>query len=302
MKHLIHQFAATLGRKTRFGVSKKADRRRSGQHRPDAIYSYSTFQSYLAACKCFCAWVSLCFPEVETMEEAKGYVPAYLYECAEGGLSAWTVSLYAAALAKAYGCASTEWGVSLQRRREDIKRSRLPAARDCGFSEKNNKGLAALCRGVGVRREDLEFNVEACDFFEHKGFWWLHVPSGKGGRERWSVVLPEYAEEIMRIVAEAKASRGPHGKLFASIPSHADIHGYRRKYAQRLYALCAEDPLFCAYLQELLGAHPKAKSKVYHGRGTAKGESWNRAALAVVSVSMGHGPDRATTVVNHYLR
>ena len=302
MKSLYKQFSAALGKKTKYGQSKMDDRKRAQMKNTASIYSYKTFQAYLAACKRFCAWLAAVYPDVMTMDEAVDYVPDYLWQCREDGLSAWTVSLYASALAKAYGCQSTDWGVSVERRREDIKRSRLPAARDYGFSEANNRDFVTFCRGTGVRREDLEYNVAAGNFAHRDGFYWMRVLAGKGGRARWAIVLPDLSKEVERIVDEAEDARGPQGRLFARVPTHADIHGYRRDYAQRLYAYCAENPLFCAHLQDILQAYPKAKSEEYYGRGIAHGAVWNRQALAVVSACLGHGPDRAETVVNHYLR
>ncbi|MBQ9199846.1 MAG: hypothetical protein IJ141_06660 [Lachnospiraceae bacterium] len=72
-------------------------------------------------------------------------------------LSAYTLKLDAAALAKLYQCPTEEFGVELPpRRRENITRSRGHAVRDDSFSLSNNAEIVNYCRGTGLRRQELK--------------------------------------------------------------------------------------------------------------------------------------------------
>lgn len=56
---------------------------------------------------------------------------------------------------------------------------------------------------------------------------------GKGGRIRDVPVLHGY-EKIVTEATEGAIGRG-ESKVWANIPGHMDVHGYRREYAQSMY-------------------------------------------------------------------
>lgn len=142
------------------GVS-KSEMKKKGLTK-NMIFSYSTYKTYRKHCNYFVGYVRTYHPECTTLSAARKYMNEWLQKRVElfrnGELSAWTVQLEAKALGKLYGIekGDLDYFEPPQRRRQDIKRSRVDAVRDKKFSETNNDALIKFCKGTGARRGALE--------------------------------------------------------------------------------------------------------------------------------------------------
>lgn len=278
-KSLIFQFMEILIEMQAFGESKHQDKI-NNNGKPDLlrIYSYSTFTVYKFAVIRFANRVRTDYG-CKTPTEARPYVAAYLQSRIDAGLSAWTIHLEASALAKVYHCSYLDFGVALpQRLRRDIRRNLSTS-----WSRAERYALlVAVCKSIGLRRHELrKLRVEDVVVYSDTDIW-VYVRQGKGGRRRWVRALDD---SIVR--ARDLALAEGREKVFASIPSDAPTHGYRRVYAQRLYAIVARDV-------STLG-----RQEVYRCRAEMTGVVFDRRAMQIVSQNLGH--NRLGVVVT-YLR
>lgn len=246
-KSIFDEVKDTLGSQLAIGQNKHQDKNNGDTD--DKIYSWNTFRSYQKHSFEFVNWAR----DVEKnphITEQLGHKPrnlkeirSFVGEWIEGeisrGMSAPTVHLKAAALAKLYRCSSMDFGVKLpERHRADITRSRSDAKRDDHFSEENNVDLVTFCKCTGLRRSELML-IRGEDLSIGKdGNLYLTITRGtKGGRPRISKLCGS-SEELERIktICEEKGKR----KLFPYVPE-ADIHGYRSVYCCRIYKAAARN-------------------------------------------------------------
>ena len=272
---LVKQVSDVLESGQRFGQSKFAAKK-DGTY-TGGIYSFSTFRSYQKHCIAFAKW---CREQhrCNTLADCRPYVDEYLQSRSD--LSPYTIKLDAAALAKLYGCSSTDFVPTQPRLRADITRSRGEAVRDRHFSEAKNAPLVAFCRAVGLRRHELEA-LHGEDWKEEDGALYVHVRSGKGGKERFARVIGDADAIKAQMLCAGK------GKVFPHIPSAADIHGYRRAYATAYYRMIARP------------TETLKPSERYVCRKDKSGIVYDRKAMLEVSQSLGH--NRIDVIAGHYL-
>jgi len=305
---IIYQVLARLDELKRFGESKHLAKlqerercRETGERynpaRVDGIYSYATYTAYKKHCLDFANWARE-KKGAKTLEQAREYVRTYLERHIQEGRSAWTVRLKASALAKLYNCSSSDFGIELpKRKREDIHRSRGEKVRDRDFSEEKNRDIVDFCRGTGLRRKELA-RLEARDIIERDGVVYVHVRQGKGGRERVARVAEEYKEHVLQI--RERAEKEGHERVFERIPSHMDVHGYRREYAANRYREIERDPEQYERARERWEEYKRERG--YEGPDTYRrrdGREFDRAILLEVSRDMGH--NRVDVIARHYL-
>ena len=259
-KSLIQQVKERLDAKLAIGESKYAAKR-EGTY-TNYIFSWETYRSYLKHCCYFVKWC-----REQPVDPTIGHKPRILDECRmfaerwvqstmDRGLSAYTVKLEVAALAKLYGCKSGDFDVETPaRRRSDIKRSRGDAARDKHFSVSKNSELITFCKCTGLRRAELA-QIRGTDLIEQEGKLCLDIKCGtKGGRLRISPVVGsvEEVETVKRLCAQAG-----EGKVFPKPSENADIHSFRAAYATKIYNQHKRD--YSEYKNERLIIY---KNKVY---------------------------------------
>ncbi len=288
---LVYQVKRRLEEQARFGESKHQAKQRAKREaeqrgekwnpsQVEGIYSFETMRTYMRQGAHFVKWVRERHPEVKWLEDARRYIPEYLSQYQ----SAWTVRTKANALAKIYGCKSTELGVQLPKRDlHAIKRSRRPAKRDVSFSETRNKDLVDFCRGTGLRRKELQALRPEDVYQAANGRVFVHVRSGKGGRTREVPVLLKYQDRVWEIAQRAKANNLP--RVFPTVPLGADIHSYRREYAQATY-------------METVERLPSNVTKEYYN--TKDGLHFERHAMKFVTKALGH--NRLEVAARNYLR
>lgn len=252
--------------------------------RVEGIYSFETYRSYKEWCLKFVEWVRN-EKGVKTLEAAREYVKEYLEKSIKKGNSAWTVRLQACALAKLYGCRSTDFGVKMPvRRKEDIRRSRGPKVRDKSFSEEKNKDLIDFCKGTGLIRREL-IDVRPQDIVKIGDEVYVRVRRGKGGKERVVRVLGQYREHVLEMCNRAK-QEGKE-KIFEHIPGRADIYGYRREYAKARYREIENSPEKLEQAKKLWAEYKKARNCRYDEHVCRNGQTFNKAILLEISHDLG---------------
>lgn len=186
-------------------------------------------------------------------------------------MSAWTVRAEAAALAKLFQCAMSDFGVKLpKRRRGDVKQHRRNSCIGHYDSRKHHL-LEAFCRACGLRRHEVAKLRPSDVYRSTRGNVIVHVRQGKGGKERFVIALNDLPLEL----AEQAAARGDK-LIFPHIPKYAPIHTWRRAYAQDLYQRLARP------VEEI------PRQEQYICRGERAGIIYDKRAMQAVSKMLGH--------------
>lgn len=296
------QIQKSLDQRLAVGQSKHIDKRmidkESGRRlSDDRIYSWNTYRAYMQHANYFTQWIEKNHPEIKTLEKARPYVNDWLTFRIDQGLSAYTIKLDAAALAKVYGCSTKDFIKTPERTRSNITRSRGDKVRDKHFSEKNNKDIVTFCRCTGLRRSELQ-KVRGDQLINnHNGTYSIQVISGKGGRDRRAPVTgsPEEVQTVVRIMTAAG-----NNKAWSKVHNALDVHALRAEYAMRVYKEYAR-PIESLKGKVIPDPDHKGKyvSAVYRCRGEYKGLYFDRAALLEASKALGH--NRVSVVAEHYL-
>lgn len=334
-KSLIQQVKENLDSKLAIGESKFVAKR-DGTY-TQYIYSWDTYRSYLKHCCYFVRWCKAqpIDPSLghkpRTIEECRTFAEKWVQSTMDRGLSAYTVKLELSALAKLYGCKTTDFAiVTPPRKRQNIKRSRGVAVRDKHFSEENNRELITFCKCTGLRRAEFA-QIRGTDLVVHDGRLCLDIKCGtKGGRHRISPVVgsEEEVETVKRICAEAGAN-----KICPKPSENADIHSYRAEYATRIYNACKrelnefQNERLIVYKNKVVDSYITSNGRrdvkrfarlytakdgrkhmlpgchdvscAYYCRSDLKGVCYDRRALFEASYALGH--NRETVVAEHYL-
>lgn len=334
-KSLIQQVKETLDSKLAIGNSKYQAKRNNTY--TQCIYSWETYRSYLKHCCHFVRWCKeqpvndVPGHKPRTIEECRAFVERWIQYEIDRDLSAHTIKLEASALAKLYGCRTTDFNVKTPaRRRKNITRSRGVAARDKNFSIENHKELITFCRCTGLRRAELK-QIRGTDLIVQDGQLCLDIRRGtKGGRPRVSPIVG--SEEEIKIVKKLCMEAG-NKKVFPNPSNDADIHSFRADYAKKVYGLYAreygkfknerlivfknrvvdsyttkngrrDENKFHYLYTDLDGRKPmlpgyKDVSAAYYCRDDLKGTVYDRRALFAASRALGH--NREQVVASNYL-
>lgn len=247
----------------------------------DRIYSvntYSTYEKHNNYFFDFCKSNYAC----KTLEECRSHADEWLQRRIAEGKSAYTIATEKAALCKLYGEPASHFIETPDRERKDITRSRNDVKRDYGFSLKNNAELIRFCQGTGLRRSELTTLRGTQLKIDEKGNATLAI-RGKGGRYREAPVVGPFKEEIVSRCLNAK-----DGLVWARIPSHMDVHGYRSDYATFIYRSAARP------IDDL------SREDKYACRGDRKGTVMDKQAMLEASRALGH--NRLEVVAGHYIR
>lgn len=272
-KSLTKQVQETLQSMMAIGQSRKAAKQSKTAY--EHIYSTATYKTYLKQGIAFTDWCKASHG-CKTLDECKAYAQEYIDECKERGDSAYSIKTYAAALRKIY----MDKGMALETPKRDhraIKRSRGEKMSDEHFSEAKNADLISFCKGTGLRRRELETITGKS--LQEDGT--IRV-QGKGGKWRNVTITGPDAEAIRERIKAAGDN-----KVFGPVHTNADIHSYRREYAQSLYNERARD------------TEDLPHNEIYYTRdGTHR--RYDKAALLYVSQQLGHNRESVTAV--HYVR
>jgi len=250
------------------------------------IHSFKTRQVYQEHSIRFGKWARAThgvkqFAELEA--RADELASAYLRKSLEEQKSAFTLQTIRAALRMLFGNRQLAEGVELPKRlRKNITRSRGPKKHDRQFQPKNWPDLLNFLEATGLRRDEVKMlkvgDIRQQDP-EYDGQTTVKVRSGKGGKERVVVVALDQAPAVLKLIE----GREPNERVFPRIPSHLDVHSYRRDFAQDRYLRNAPD-------HDLPPTEKKRLSP----------KDYDRAAAREVTRSLGH--NRHSIILNNYIR
>lgn len=307
-KHLVKDKLISL---QRYGQSRHKAKeelakeyRDKGQNKPfekavEGIYSFNTYKAYLKHAYHFVEWCinnKGCKTYGKSLEDLRQYAPEYLQAREAEGKSLYSLKSEKSALGKIFG-GEIPYKFAEKRQIKNITRSRGEAVRDTHFNPEKNQDLVTIAKATGGRREDISKLTPKSFITDHKGRLWVIFTQSKGGRDRLSPVLPQYTEAVKAII-KGKSDNEP---IFNHINTNADIHSYRREYAQTLYNTVVNDH---DYRDDLMGMYPtrkeKAKGDYYYSHTKDLPFKGCRDDIYIVTQALGH--NRLEVTVNHYLK
>lgn len=280
-KSLVRQGMEKLLGMAAFGDSKFEDKKVNGGFPArEKIYSSVTMDNYIDYVSRFLRWAQETH-SCRYLEEALPYVGEFLEQRIQTQ-SAWTVRAEAAGIAKLFQVSMNDFGVELPKRsRDDIEQHR--GEKWLGhFSPERNKDLVAFCLATGLRRHEVE-KSSPDDVWEEDGQVFVQTV-GKGGKFR----IVKALNNVPQRIAEAAAAAG-QDLIFEHVPKYAPVHEYRAQFAKKLYEMVARP------VEEI------PREEQYICRGKKRGIVYDKNALSVVSVALGHGIGRLDVVADNYL-
>ncbi len=253
-KSLKQQVRDMLYNQCRFGESKhkakqqekvkcKASGERWNPSKVPGVFSGGSMQTYIKQSKYFAEWLMKNHPDIKDINTAKKFVNEYLVYRINREETADSLNTYRSTLRKLYQDDKLAGDIKFPRRLQDeISRSRGPKVSDKEFSEERNQDFVKFCKATGCRRSEIKI-LQIKDVLVIDGKVYITVYNKKhreefkrfgpkGGRQRLVSVLGKYNDFVIKLIE----GRDPEELIFKSIPSHADVHGYRREYAQDRYA------------------------------------------------------------------
>ena len=269
-KSTNYQVKGILSKLVRFGVSRKDVKREFGGKSP-FIHSFDSYKTYTRLAMAFAKWAKETHGERD-VTKMRCYVREYLEYITAKNLSVFTIRTHAQALAKLYGCSSTDFGFAfVPRTRAVIKRSRGEVK---GFNEERYGYITDFIDATGLRRHEV-LGLRRREIYYCDGVLYVFVRQGKGGRQREVPVLRSDEKTVLNIKDRAL---GDDEKLFkkSDIPKNAPCHAHRAKFAAIRYGLCARP------IEEV------PKKERYYCRKDQRGTVMDRLAMKQVSGLLGH--------------
>ena len=273
--------------KSMYEAGKGQDRHKDKQSGDDVgkIYSTRTYQTYRQQGNQFAVFAKK--QGCKSLDQARKVVPDYVQSLIDSGKSGYSVRTAASAIGKIYGVDYGSFGVQIpERRRNEITNNRgVSKAVERGHVSKEMvEKYGAILRCIGLRRSEALL-ARGTDLIKKDGTFYIHVPRGKGGKERTAIIQGTTAE-IEAVVQKFKEAGKGH-VWQAGIPKDVPVHRFRAEYAARVYKAAAR-PV------EALRGHDR-----YICRNDMAGVIYDRQALCYVSKQLGH--NRETVVAVNYL-
>lgn len=270
-KSIVRQITEIYLSLAAFGDSKHMDKlSNGGQPAKDKIYSSVTMDNYIDAGVRFVKWAKA-EHGCRTVAEARAYTGDYLRYRMEKGCSPWTIRRDAAAIAKAYGCKTSQLGAELPKRRRSAVTQHRNGSWKGHFDAERHKDLMALGRSCGLRRHEMAALKPEDVRCMPDGRVLVHVAQGKGGKERFVVAL----DDIPLHLAEKAKAEG-RSTVIAHIPKYAPIHELRAEFAQSLYKKLARP------------VETLPRREQYVCRKDLSGAVFDKRAMSAVSTALGH--------------
>jgi integrase len=237
---------------TRNALSEKS---RDPEH---TISDRDTKRTYKASIKRFCTWTKENgYTREDVLSNPQPYLQQYTDNLKAHGLSAATIHTYIAPCCKglntpmqhiskpdrAIGAITRSRGGKNPRGRKDAEKPEYAR-------------LVAFQEAVGLRRAELA-HLQGKDLQKRDGVLYVHVQSGKGGKEQWQKILPRDAG----IVAETFKGIGKDERVFSvdEMKNRIDLHGMRAAHARQTYdyylTRIKQEPDYRSQLQENLKAY-----------------------------------------------
>ena len=288
--NLETSFYNILKEKTAFGESRH-QAKLNGEDTTKKIYSIQSFKNYVSHSKQF---AKFCAENgCRNTKQAEKYITRFLDHLKEAGYSAASQATYKSSLAKLFD-KEIDYKTD-KRERKNITNNRGQSKKS--FSEKLNKDLVNFCKNTGLRRHEVQ-KVKGTDLQEKNGIYYVHVISGKGGKERYARIAGQkeiieengqktiqYSKECIEVIQLMKG-KGME-KVFEKVKGNAPIHRYRQDYADKIY------------LENARSIKSISRDERYDCRKERAGESFDKKAMAVASKNLGH--NRIKVIAESYL-
>lgn len=270
-----------------YDSGKGQDRHKDKQSGDDVgkIYSTRTYQTYRQQGNQFAVFAKK--QGCKSLDQARKVVPDYLQSLIDEGKSGYSVRTAASAIGKLYGVDYGSFGIEMpERYRAGITNNRgtSKAVERKHVSTDLLEKYGSILRCIGLRRSEALL-ARGNDLIKKDGTYYIHIPRGKGGKERTAIIQGTTAE-IEAVVQKFKEAGKGH-VWPAGIPKDVPVHRFRAEYAARVYKAAAR-PV------ESLRGHDR-----YVCRNDMAGVVYDRAALYYVSRQLGH--NRETVVATNYL-
>lgn len=239
----------------------------------DFIHSVKTADTYRNVTQEFTAWLKAERPEIwdtkDLSQVSKKVAYDYLKSREARGLSPYTISRDMAAINKLFRLDLTKKEGGLRERSyADVTRSRTPREYGPAWNEQILLVKATGCRKESVTKIRPE-DAMRCKKTGLVSSVWVRE---KGGRERQAYVLPEYREQLTKLIDSKSRGRA----LFERTNPRMAYHSFRREYAKTLYKAIKKD----------------VPNATYRG--------YDKDAVLAVSTALGH--NRPDVAIYHYLR
>lgn len=269
-KSISYQVRGILSSKVRIGLSRKEVKRKNCGKSP-YIHSFDTYNTYADKATAFGEWVRATYGERD-VTQMRQYVKPYLESLTARDLSPFSVRTHAQALAKLYGCESTDFKFDFApRTRAIIKRSRREVKE---FDPKHYRYITEFIDATGLRRHEV-LAVKRKEIYYRDGVLYVFVRQGKGGKQREVPILVE--DEKVVLAARDRVS-SDDAKLFKKdeIPTRVPCHAHRARFAAKRYKKIARPIETLPHKQR------------YFCRKDKKGLVLDKAAMQAVSKLLGH--------------
>lgn len=326
LKYYMHQ---NLNTKTQNGIGQK----KSKDPEKNNIHMKSTKNQYIKDAVKFADWVQKQQGTMRmTLPQARALVQPWVDSMVSRGLKAETIKTYASAVCKALDGITLSDIKRPQCSYYDISRGRHMAQND-DYNQEHASDAIALNRIIGIRRAELarldvqHIRFDSPDAPNQQGDE-IITPHAKNGKTNHIYVTDPYNRQMLRnFVDTAKARAVKHGRdpeqelllQKHDMANNADLHHERALRAQRVYWDCVHDfranpgkreeakawlfQRFRDAKQPTVGKNRKCDMQLldydYVQRGECAGQHWDRVAVMVASIQLGHW--RANTTVQHYL-
>lgn len=311
---LIYQVEAKLKAMIAFGESRHRAKRVGAA--ANRIYSVSTLRTYLDRCCRFTRWCAESY-KAKDLARCRNLVPLYLHwRLSHGSYSRSTLATDVSALAKLFGSSASELKAELKYRcyprlseqafKELLARSTYDAtksrAAEDGFDKRGKfREEFIIANATGLRQCCLR-RVAPVNFIRRDGVYGVWIPTraegkmhgipggyAKGGRGRFSAILPECVTAVQDIVEAHREAAGELAPLFPTLPARMDENRYRHAYANHLYRLHARDV-----------AELSRDERYVFRKGPYKGTVLDRSAMGIVAENLGHGSGRNVFAASYY--
>lgn len=279
-KSISYQVRGILSSKVRIGLSRKEVKRRNSGKSP-YIHSFDTYNTYVSKATAFGEWAKKTYGERD-VTQMRRYVKPYLESLTARDLSPFSIRTYAQALAKLYGCESTDFKFDFApRTRTIIKRSRREVKE---FDPKHYRHITGFIDATGLRRHEA-LAIRRKEIYFRDGVLYVFVRQGKGGKQREVPILVE--DEAAVLTARDRVT-GDDEKLFrkSEIPTRVPCHAHRARFAAKRYKKLARP------IEDV------PRSERYVCRKDMKGLVLDKAAMQQVSKLLGH--NRIGIIASNY--
>ena len=240
------------------------------------IFSNSTAGTYLNCNIRFFLWCREHYGCRE-FSECRPYIEEFLYvSYIKIGRSAWTIWKNASAICKFFMISTNDLNIELPAsRREDIRKNRYLYE---AFDEEKWDDLVQFCLATGLRLCELKRLKVDDVYWASSGNVIVHVRCGKGGRFRHVVALNDFP-----LTVKKAAKNNGQVYIFEKLPHNANIHYYRREFAQTLYK------------REARTIDTLPSNERYYCKADMRGVVLDRRAMLTVSRALGHNRFGVTT-------